>query len=77
MAINKMERQEAWIIEEVLGNLLIDHTEFTEARRYLVSKDYTSSIVIDLLLDHIHEVESEITETLKELFDCEKASNSG
>ncbi len=76
MAINKMESEEAWSSNKVLANLLVDHAEFTEARGYLLSKGYASSVVIDLLLDHIHKIESEIVETLNEVFNWEGVPDS-
>jgi len=76
MAIDKMESEEAWLKNKVLADLLVDHAEFTEARDYLLSKDYVPSVVIDLLLDHIHKIESEIVETLNELFNWEGVPDS-
>ena len=76
MAIDKMESEEAWLKNKVLADLLVDHAEFTEARDYLLSQDYVPSVVIDLLLDHIHKIESEIVETLNELFNWEGVPRS-
>ena len=76
MAINKMESEEAWSSNKVLANLLVDHAEFTEARGYLLSLDYVPSVVIDLLLDNIHKIESEIVETLNEIFNWEGVQSS-
>ena len=76
MAINKMGSEEAWLKNKVLADLLVDHSEFTEARDYLLSKDYVPSVVVDLLLDHIHKIESEIVETLNELFNWEGVPDS-
>ena len=76
MAINKMESEEAWSNNAVLADLLVDHSEFTEARGYLLSLDYVPSVVIDLLLDHIHKIESEIVETLNEVFNWEGVPDS-
>ena len=76
MAINKMESEEAWLKNKILADFLVDHAEFTKARDYLLSKDYVPSVVIDLLLDHIHKIESEVVETLNELFNWEGASNN-
>ena len=76
MAINKMESEEAWSSNKVLADLLVDHAEFTEARGYLLSLDYVPSVAIDLLLDHIHKIQSEIVETLKELFNWEGVPNN-
>ena len=76
MAITKMEREEAWSSNKVLADLLVDHGEFTEARGYLLSLDYFPNVVIDLLLDHIHKIESEIVETLNELFNWEGVPDS-
>ena len=76
MAINKMESEEAWSNNAALANLLVDHEEFTEARDYLLSLDYVPTVVIDLLLDHIHKIQSEIVETLNELFNWEGVPSS-
>jgi len=76
MAIDKMESEEAWLKNKVLADLLVDHAELTAARDYLLSKDYVPSVVIDLLLDHIHKIQSEIVETLNELFNWEGVPSS-
>ena len=76
MAVNKMGSEEAWLKNKVLADLLVDHGEFTEARGYLLSLDYFPNVVIDLLLDHIHKIESEIVETLNEVFNWEGVPSS-
>jgi len=76
MAINKMESEEAWSSNKVLADLLVDHSEFTEARGYLLSLDYVPSVVIDLLLDHIHKIAGEIVEALNEVFNWEGVPDS-